>query len=168
MILHGIDTSNVIKPLLLDANGYVIVTSKGIVTNDDKLNVNTSGELKTTLSYPHSWYSISGVSQILKDNVADNTETTIHTVTSSKVFYMTNVILYGNNTTGAIGATYFRIYDTTPSIVTTWYLAVLAGSSVTQGLALAAPVALPASYSVRVFSNAAGFVARAAITGYEL
>jgi len=48
MIIHGVDNTSVIKPLLLDANGYVIVSTSGITSTGSKILVDASGRIIVT------------------------------------------------------------------------------------------------------------------------
>lgn len=188
-IMHGLDSSQKIIPLLLDASGNVIVSASQLTTTGGKLHVDANGDIIPDMdsitttggkfhldsdgdlyirdNFPHSVWVDGGVTQVIKYNFAVNQTTIIHTVTSGKTLYLTSFGVNCYNGSGGAQTTYFRIRDTSDVEVVSWTFTINNGASVQNAFPFVVPITIPAGYDLVAISTVALYSIYVAISGYE-
>lgn len=109
-----------------------------------------------------------GYTQVVKDGVATNTTTVMHTVTAGKTFYLTGHTFTINSTgAGNLGSLIvtndadveqYAIEKTSISI---------AATIINNAMAHVPPVEIPAGYKIKAVSDDGGLTVDACIFGYE-
>lgn len=104
--------------------------------------------------------------QVLEWKLADNATEIVYTVPAGKVFYLTFFSWYSSRNINAWGAV--AVWDTTPA---EWRRLIrmsgFTGEAGNAGaVSLSFPIEIPAAYSIRVKSSAAGFSAGCTVHGW--
>jgi len=143
MIVQGLTSSGISRPLLVDASGRPIVSS-----------------------YPHQPFTELAAANVATFAQANNGTTTIYTVGAGKTLYLTSIFIAVNNNTGAAATGRARIDDATPANVIDWVFSQGAAMYNAVGLSFVVPIPCPAGYTVKAFSSIANLICTVSITGY--
>lgn len=189
-IIHGIDSNQKVTPLLLDANGRTIISAEqltttggkfhvdangdivldmdSITTTGGKINIDSSGNVQVNVVYPHSVYSLAGLTVINKDNSAYNGTTIVHTVTAGKTLYITSLVLACTNVSGASQTFIVRVRNVSDVKVVDWTMNTPNVVSFAFSIPLPIAYPVPAGYDIVCISPTVNATVWVTILGYEI
>lgn len=166
-LMFGHDSNDKVVPLLLDANGNIIVSASQLTSTGGKISVDANGRLNANV-FPHDYYSVLTPTIVYASTTANNAENTIYTVPAGKTLYITSLYLCIGNTAATAQNGRARLYNAASVLQVEWIVSAKAGDQMNQSIGLSSPLAVPTGYTVRNFSSLLNCFSTVTIAGYLL